>query len=900
MAARVAADVNLPLLDAAASACLRALADADSPAAAKSALSAGLCLVDAAAPLEFPTASAATQKIHELLGGGDRARLARLFARRHYARWAAALLGPFLRDWLSALTQAEAAALFHRQLLRAPPRDALHALAAALRKMPDDAPPPPPPPRAAACAALLAQFVEERRLQALFTEWAAGAAADDAADADALVTLLCSMPERAANLLGRAPPAALGAANYFGAACEQLLAALEAAPVQNGATLDVLASALLGRVATLGHFGSLVPLLVRGGDGGGAARWGRLLARLPDRAVEGALEAALRGAAARRVAPAVVCALFAPLLRASRTARFVAGERLLLLRVLPSDALPLLVALLGAADGDGATLRKAATALADAWGAAAHVTHAPLAQQRYVSEATLAALDALPAASATDLLPTLLTGVQQHLFSPAAPVRKLGMKVAQRVALLVDPTKPLEFDASSEDGDGDDAEGNDGAAEEATAAAAAEEEAQARRRRRRARRKAAAAAAAAASDEDEEAWDAPVRLPGADDDEGDESVAAGAAAAGDDGDGGESDGDESGDDDGESDGGGDASSDAESLPAYDLSDDRSDLRAVARPRHLRQLLAGLRAKEGEHELLQASLEEAERVIRGAAAGPELDALATTLARALLHLSDQYRLPRFGDHRRAGLVALTVRAPRLLAPYLTAEFYGTNHTLDMRMEALLAIHAAAIELAKPPAKEKAAAPALPPPDAAGRTRRWGTASLRKPAPAAAVPLGAVAADFFFPLMAKYDDAANTFRLLGEDCFLLETLLQTLAALLRGAAAYPGARRMALALWAFSWALRAHDEAVVRRGVLLALCAVADALAPDDAIAELDATLDELQVWLRAVATADADAGARELAAVCHELWRRQLQRFERGGAVPALATIGGGHGGLRLG
>ena len=288
------------------------------------------------------------------------------------------------------------------------------------------------------------------------------------------------------------------------------------------------------------------------------------------------------------------------------------------------------------------------------------------------------------------------------------------MKVARRVALLVDPTKPLEFDASSEDGDGDDAEGNDGAAEEATAAAAAEEEARARRRRRRARRKAAAAAAAAASD-GEEAWDAPVRLPGADDDEGCEGVAAGAAAAGgaaatgSDGDGGESDGDESGDDDGESDGGGDASSDAESLPAYDLSDDRSDLRAVARPRHLRQLLAGLRAKEGEHELLQASLEEAERVIRGAAAGPELDALATTLARALLHLSDQYRLPRFGDHRRAGLVALTVRAPRLLAPYLTAEFYGTNHRGHEDGSAAR-VHAAAIKLAKPPAKEKAAAPA----------------------------------------------------------------------------------------------------------------------------------------------------------------------------------------------
>ena len=39
------------------------------------------------------------------------------------------------------------------------------------------------------------------------------------------------------------------------------------------------------------------------------------------------------------------------------------------------------------------------------------------------------------------------------------------------------------------------------------------------------------------------------------------------------------------------------------------------------------------------------------------------------------------------------------------------------------------------------------------------------------------------------MQKYDDPGNNFRLLGEDCFLLEVLLQTLAALFRGAAPYP---------------------------------------------------------------------------------------------------------------
>ena len=56
-------------------------------------------------------------------------------------------------------------------------------------------------------------------------------------------------------------------------------------------------------------------------------------------------------AAAGRVAVSGVCARSVPGVGASRCARFVAGERLLLLGVLPSDALPLLVALLGAADG---------------------------------------------------------------------------------------------------------------------------------------------------------------------------------------------------------------------------------------------------------------------------------------------------------------------------------------------------------------------------------------------------------------------------------------------------------------------------------------------------------------------------------------------------------------------
>jgi hypothetical protein len=197
-----------------------------------------------------------------------------------------------------------------------------------------------------------------------------------------------------------------------------------------------------------------------------------------------------------------------------------------------------------------------------------------------------------------------------------------------------------------------------------------------------------------------------------------------------------------------------------------------------------------------------------------------------------------------------------------------------------------------ELAAPPARSEqeandlaaqaaARAAALTP--VGHSTRRWGSSSQRPPpAPPAASLLGAIAPRFFFPLMGRYDDPANTFRLLTEDCFLLEALLHCLAALLNGAAAYPCARPMARALFELGWTLRTHDEAVVRRGVLVALCAVGRALLPAVLVAEFDTLLPDLQEWLRASATNDADDGCRQLAVACHAVYGKAVQA-----QVPAL-------------
>jgi len=205
-------------------------------------------------------------------------------------------------------------------------------------------------------------------------------------------------------------------------------------------------------------------------------------------------------------------------------------------------------------------------------------------------------------------------------------------------------------------------------------------------------------------------------------------------------------------------------------------------------------------------------------------------MAEPLCRTLLHLGNAYALPQFGAWRRAGLVALAVACPEQLAAPLVAEFYGSNHTIEMRMEALATIRAAADEMAAPPPSHSASSSANSAPGSAleqerereggragggggvtltrgqvapvGKSRRWHS-KPRAPPVSAASRLATVAPLFFFPLMHKYDDPTHAFRMLGEDCFLLEALLLTLAALLRGAGAYPCARPMARALCDLAW-------------------------------------------------------------------------------------------------
>lgn len=75
--------------------------------------------------------------------------------------------------------------------------------------------------------------------------------------------------------------------------------------------------------------------------------------------------------------------------------------------------------------------------------------------------------------------------------------------------------------------------------------------------------------------------------------------------------------------------------------------------------------------------------------------------------------------------------------------------------------------------------------------------------------------------------------------------------------------------------------------MRRGVLIALCAVGRALLPSILVADFDEMLPELQEWLREKAAADTDDGVQQLAVAAHAIYAKAVQGELRSAAEDEL-------------
>ena len=157
---------------------------------------------------------------------------------------------------------------------------------------------------------------------------------------------------------------------------------------------------------------------------------------------------------------------------------------------------------------------------------------------------------------------------------------------------------------------------------------------------------------------------------------------------------------------------------------------------------------------------------------------------------------------------------------------------------------------------------------------GKTRRWALSShVRAHAPQAAPNrFGAVAGEFFFPLMTRYDDRAGTLDMLNSDTVLpLGQLLCTLGAVLEAANNTGAHRTMAAALAEFLVAVRAYADEYIERCGMFALSRILLTCPRHELTAELMLEyLGELRMWVETIAHTSPSPMNKQCAATCLKL------------------------------
>lgn len=309
------------------------------------------------------------------------------------------------------------------------------------------------------------------------------------------------------------------------------------------------------------------------------------------------------------------------------------------------------------------------------WGEKSFIRHSSYEQHRYLFKAITFGLSYLAKEDLTStdgLLIGLVSGVQNYIAYPVGRTRSFGMIVAEQFSRILDPEaeKPLEFEYQplSDDEDEEGVHANEGAADaiERASTAPAEDVTPPTERKKRRRRK-------------KQVDDDPDALFLANEEEAPED-------------------DVVGDEDLQLEGSDTGGSSEDELEAYDLEDDESDLSQVKIPVYLRDVLAGLRAKD-EPDRLEGAIKAAEGLIRADARG-DLHDISLELMRTLLHLFNQYELEGFGEMRFKAMIALLAsdeETPKLVK-YLTDQFYAQNYSIQQRVDMLVVMAEAAKELA----------------------------------------------------------------------------------------------------------------------------------------------------------------------------------------------------------
>ena len=569
--------------------------------------------------------------------------------------------------------------------------------------------------------------------------------------------------------------------------------------------------------------------------------------------------------------------LFRPLVHRSVDMMYIFQKVILMKKLPPKEAIKFSLRLIcnpleyGTPGAKSRFAMPVLTHLVEFWGSPAFVNQTDYARHANITRQVLYGLrwTSKDDIERTALLRLFLSGVQTHMESSVEKVRKLGMMVARRFSLVLEPSKPIQFEGilspeeisvvddstfGVEDKDDEDYASDD---EDAPGPAPGgwEEE---------------GANNNGAQVLNRDHPDAPVHT--------DDELSS----------------------DTESEDSDDMSSEAEDetayvdthlplppkpLTPYDLPDETRGPgyklpEGESAPLYLGEFMKGLQERE-KYDVHYAALLNLEKAVRRN--DPSLMLHAVELTSVLIHLTNRFAVDNFVEVRDSCLVALLANCPERVSAYLTRAFFEEEHSLTSRHNMLSILVKGAHELATKK-KELGQAPEDRPQILDVRRLADGTTVTMKPSqdptlgtvvkrfrPTQRAAEGTVsefnkfAGTFFFPLAARYDRSGRTFDLVGRDFPLLSALITSLGTFVELARNALVAPQMGAAMLELVMALWKHKDARVRRSLLFALSRVLLNVRMDLLLQWFVGDLEDISRWVFTMSKADTDAECRRLSA-----------------------------------
>ncbi|XP_064625964.1 telomere length regulation protein TEL2 homolog isoform X2 [Lineus longissimus] len=763
----------------------------------------------------------------------DLAKLARKeFNRCHFTRFLDRTLQCLTLEWISQIPKARVYGLLDRIVLDAPPSDTLLVLINSISSSASGI-------KQAKCINLLELFLLKHRLADIFKEQSDVATPGVKENShplwNDLITMMCTLSDRMANILKREISDAFLPKNYIRLVAEDLLITLKHVhsnlESRKDCSLQFL-SQLFGRLCLSGFsdllWTTLLPqfCLLTKNNFTWCRICERLVTKVPDRCVESTIVPVFK----RSSWHGSVSRLLGDSILQNKHIEFIVTKKLLLHRHFEQDVV--LQNIIGYLTGSmlrRPLLMKVLKILLEVWGDTSALKHTSYEQHAYISRAILVCLAFISQTeiqeNKEDLMSLMMSGVQCHLDNTTPKTRRLGMIVAECLTKTIDLSgHKLEFEYA------EDAES-----------------------------KSMLKLLVPPTEELEEDFaELSISTNTVDTPTSTSHVEKETAPSP-----GDVDSDLDSDDD---------------LVPYDMSNDTPQLK-VKEPRYLRDCMEGLISSE-DPDKMEISLKTAEKLIRQDL--PSLPEISVEFTKILLHLEDKFNTVGFLLLHHGAMVALAVKCPVKVAPYLTNEFFERNYNIRQRLDILEVLAAAAKELSQPRTESKKEEPlvqvvqpvieteeegsdwrAVVQKRIESKTRRFASGRVKGPE-AVENKFAPVAGHFFFPLMKNFDRCDVSFDLLGDDCVVLSRLLYTLGVIMYAALHAPIVPKMAGALLEFLWALRYHPDRSVRRGILFALSMLILATPGFTLMTDLQAEVMEAKSWLEDIIHQDADNESKEMA------------------------------------